>query len=87
LPWKLAEYKTLFFFEEKQGLKKVIHYISHMAGIVLKFDIKQIPYPLFTSQDASGDYQGEVKVNFRKIRRLTKRYRQFSVDAAEYLVF
>jgi hypothetical protein len=35
---KLAEYKTLFFFKEKQGLSKVYHRISHLAGIILKFN-------------------------------------------------
>jgi len=50
---KYVEYKTLLFFKEKQGLAKVIHCISHVEGIVLNFNIKQIPQPLFTSQDAS----------------------------------
>ena len=49
---KEAEYKALFFLDEKQGLAKVYHCISHIAGIELKFYKEQIPYPLFTSQDA-----------------------------------
>jgi hypothetical protein len=48
-----AEHKALFFLNEKQGLAKVNHCISHIAGIVLKFNTKQIAQPLFASQDTS----------------------------------
>ncbi|CAB1074772.1 hypothetical protein D1AOALGA4SA_2591 [Olavius algarvensis Delta 1 endosymbiont] len=47
---KLAEHETLFLFHEKQGLAKIIHFISRAEGIILKFNIKQIPQPLFASQ-------------------------------------
>jgi len=48
-----AEYKALFFLNEKQGLAKVNHCISHIAGIVLKFNTKQIAQPLFASQETN----------------------------------
>jgi hypothetical protein len=70
---KRANYKTLFFFKEKQGLAKVNHYISHITGIVLNFNKIQITQPLFTSQGTNDDYQRKLKVE-----SLHLRYRQVS---------
>jgi hypothetical protein len=60
-----AEYKALFFWNEKQGSAKVNHCISHIAGIVSKFNTKQITHPLFTSQDASLKIRSTKKTNFK----------------------
>jgi len=49
-----AERETLFFFKEKQGLVEIIHCISGVKGIILKFKMKQITQPLFASQVANA---------------------------------
>jgi len=55
------------FLQGKQGLAKVIHCISRVEGIILKFKMKQIAQPLFASQGANAAILFERKpLNFSK---------------------